>query len=149
MQPSPTGGLMGVDCSLRPALERLTPKVPPDAPAQPARLRRRWSQGTLNMHQNLAVVPKAQPRCPNAPDSPETPSMWHPHRKSVTVLALVSLLAAGGIFALQGEARATYCQEYETSVVIPPNRPVKAIGRVCQVNGKWYLANFEPGEMGR
>ncbi len=75
--------------------------------------------------------------------------MWHPNRKSLTLLALLILLIGGGIFALQGEARATYCQEYETSVVISPNRPVKAIGRVCQVNGKWYLTNFEPGEMGR
>ncbi len=75
--------------------------------------------------------------------------MWHPPRKPLTAWVLAGLIAAGGIFALQGEARSAYCQEYETSVVISPNRPVKAIGRVCQVNGKWYLTNFEPGEMGR
>ena len=75
--------------------------------------------------------------------------MGNPTRKALTVLVLASLLAAGGFFALQGEARGAYCQEYETTVMIPPNRPVKAIGKVCQVNGKWYLAGFEPGEMGR
>ena len=76
--------------------------------------------------------------------------MWQRIPKPiVTLSALIGVLGASGLFALQGEARNTLCREYETTVMIQPNRPVKAIGKVCQVNGKWYLANFEPGEMGR
>jgi hypothetical protein len=107
-------------------------------------------KGPLRCHRSRGLGPKVPRDCPHPenPDPPEVPSMWHPQRKPHTAGVLAGLIAAGGIFALQGEARATYCQEYETTVMIPPNRPVKAIGRVCQVNGKWYLTTSSRGRWG-
>ncbi len=75
--------------------------------------------------------------------------MRNPYLSSLYALA-VCLAAAGlGLFALRGEARSSRCEEYETTVLIHPNRPVRAVGRVCQVSGRWYLGSFEPGEAGR
>jgi len=63
--------------------------------------------------------------------------------------ALVLGLTTLGLFAINGEARSTFCKKYETTVLIPPSRPVRAIGRVCLVNGKWYLTNFDAATAGR
>jgi hypothetical protein len=63
--------------------------------------------------------------------------------------ALLLGLTVLGLFAISGEARNTYCKEYQTTVLIRPSRPVRAIGRVCLVNGKWYLTSFDAGTAGR
>lgn len=75
--------------------------------------------------------------------------MWNRNPNPILAITTACILATTALFALQGEARSSLCREYETTVLIPPNRAVKAIGKVCQANGKWYLASFEPGELGR
>jgi hypothetical protein len=70
-------------------------------------------------------------------------------RRSLYGVAVALGLTALGLFAINGEARSTFCKKYETTVLIPPSRPVRAIGKVCLVNGKWYLANFDAATIGR
>lgn len=70
-------------------------------------------------------------------------------RHSLYGVAVARGLTTLGLFAINGEARSTFCKEYETTVLIRPSRPVRAIGRVCLVNGKWYLTNFDAATAGR
>ena len=75
--------------------------------------------------------------------------MCNSSRHSLYGVAVALGLIALGLFAISGEARSTFCKEYETTVLIAPSRPVRAIGRVCLVNGKWYLVNFDAATAGR
>jgi hypothetical protein len=70
-------------------------------------------------------------------------------RRLLYGVALALGLTALGLFAISGEARSTFCKEYETTVLIHPSRSVRAIGKVCLVNGKWYLVNFDAATAGR
>jgi len=66
-----------------------------------------------------------------------------------TGLVLGCLVVALGLLAVRGEAGSALCREYETTVLLEPNRPVKATGKACQKGGRWYLVNFGPGALGR
>jgi hypothetical protein len=75
--------------------------------------------------------------------------MSNSSRHSLYGVAVALGLSALGLFAISGEARNTYCKEYQTTVLIRPSRPVRAIGKVCLVNGKWYLTSFDAATAGR
>jgi hypothetical protein len=64
--------------------------------------------------------------------------MLHLNPNLRTGLVLAALLAFLGLLTLRSEASGRACRDFETTVLLDGNRPVKAIGKACQKAGKWY-----------
>jgi len=68
-------------------------------------------------------------------------------RGFVYLMGVTAAVASLFMLTVRSEASGKACKEYETAIVIGPNRPVTAIGKACLSNGKWYLVNFRLSDL--